>query len=150
MATYLWHMVLSVLLRVSPAGLREGRLEGRARIVASGTESWVATAQELIDFLLLQGASAPGSRKPPPDADISVPDEVLAAFALSPRQSEIVRHLSQGKSNPEIGAALELSASSVKKHLEQIYIKLGVGSRAAAVARVFGAALAAHDERGDP
>lgn len=140
-------MVISVLLRVSPAALREGRLAGRAGLIGSGTEIWVDSAQELIDLLLLQEDPGSGSPRPRPDTDIAVPDEVLVAFALSPRQVEILRHLSQGKSNAEIGAALELSERTVKKHLEHIYGKLGVGSRSAAVARVFGAALAAHGER---
>lgn len=141
-------MAVSVLLRVSPGALHEGRLAGQARVIGSGTELWVDTAQELLDFILREEATGPGARKPPPKAGISVPEEALVAFALSPRQVEILRHLSQGKSNAEIGAALELSARTVKKHLEHIYSRLGVGSRAAAVARVFGAALAAHDGRG--
>ena len=116
-------------------------------MIGSGTELWVATAQELIDFLLHEQGTSSAARKPPPTAAISVPEEALAAFALSPRQVQILRHLSEGKSNAEIGAALDLSARTVKKHLEHIYSRLGVGSRAAAVARVFGAALAAHHER---
>jgi DNA-binding NarL/FixJ family response regulator len=115
-------------------------------VVGTGTELWVDTAQELLDFILQEEATGPGTHRPPA-ADISIPEEILASFALSPRQAQILRHLSQGKSNAEIGSALELSSRTVKKHLEHIYSRLGVGSRAAAVARVYGAALAAHGER---
>ena len=140
-------MAVSVLLRVSPGALLEGRLAGQARVIGNGTELWVDTAQELVDFILSEEATGPAAHGPSPATDIPVPEETLAGFALSPRQVEILRHLSQGKSNAEIGTALELSARTVKKHLEHIYSRLGVGSRAAAVARVFGAALAAQSER---
>jgi DNA-binding CsgD family transcriptional regulator len=40
--------------------------------------------------------------------------------------------LAHGKSNPEIGAILGISAATVSKHLERIYPKLGVENRTAA------------------
>jgi len=43
--------------------------------------------------------------------------------------------LAGGASNAEIGDTLRISPLTVKKHLEHIYQKLGVGRRGAAVAR---------------
>ena len=44
--------------------------------------------------------------------------------------------VSKDKSNKEIGSMLGCSDKTVKKHLEHIYAKLGVQSRAAAVVAV--------------
>jgi DNA-binding CsgD family transcriptional regulator len=55
---------------------------------------------------------------------------------LTARQRQVLRWVGLGKSNFEIGAILGLSALTVKKHLENVYSRLGVCSRAAAVAAV--------------
>lgn len=57
------------------------------------------------------------------------------AEALSAREVEVLRLVAEGKSNPEIGKALFVAASTVKTHLDRAYGKLGVSDRAAAVAR---------------
>jgi DNA-binding CsgD family transcriptional regulator len=46
--------------------------------------------------------------------------------------------VAQGKTNPEIGLILGISRRTVQKHLERIYIKLGVENRTAATAMVAG------------
>lgn len=53
---------------------------------------------------------------------------------LSPREQEILALLSQGLSNKDIAEALNISAHTVKTHLERTYEKLGVSSRSAAAA----------------
>jgi len=64
-------------------------------------------------------------------------DELLLrrALSLTSRESEVLRWLSCGKSNREIGEILDISPRTVNKHLEQIFVKLGVENRAAAAAR---------------
>ena len=64
-------------------------------------------------------------------------DELLLrrALSLTSRESEVLRWLSCGKSNRDIGEILTISPRTVNKHLEQIFVKLGVENRAAAVAR---------------
>jgi len=57
-----------------------------------------------------------------------------SAFALTARESEVLLWLSRGKSNRDIGAILEISPRTVNKHLEPIFVKLGVENRAAAAA----------------
>ncbi|WP_410654165.1 response regulator [Amycolatopsis sp. lyj-112] len=54
--------------------------------------------------------------------------------ALSPRETEIVQLLAQGLINRQIAARLFISEATVKTHLVHIYDKLGVDSRAGAVA----------------
>jgi DNA-binding CsgD family transcriptional regulator len=63
-------------------------------------------------------------------------DTVRSAFGLTFRETEILMWISRGKTNKEIGVILGSSARTVSKHLENIFGKLGVASRAAAVSTV--------------
>ncbi len=53
---------------------------------------------------------------------------------LTGRQLEILRLVAQGLSNPEIAVRLRLSDHTVKRHVANLLTKLGLPSRAAAVA----------------
>jgi two-component system, NarL family, nitrate/nitrite response regulator NarL len=53
---------------------------------------------------------------------------------LSEREHQVLRLTADGNSVAEIGTRLELSAATVKTHLQHTYRKLGVSDRAAAVA----------------
>jgi DNA-binding CsgD family transcriptional regulator len=55
---------------------------------------------------------------------------------LTAREREIVALVAEGKTNAEIAAELWVTPGTVKKHLENVYLKLGVGNRAAAASRV--------------
>jgi two-component system, NarL family, nitrate/nitrite response regulator NarL len=52
---------------------------------------------------------------------------------LSARELDILSFVAEGKSTPEIAAALHLSAATVKTHLQKIYDRLGVSDRTSAV-----------------
>jgi DNA-binding response OmpR family regulator/DNA-binding CsgD family transcriptional regulator len=61
--------------------------------------------------------------------------EILrAALNLTPRESDVLFWIAQGKSNRDASEIMNISARTVNKHLEQIFIKLGVENRAAAAA----------------
>jgi two-component system nitrate/nitrite response regulator NarL len=53
---------------------------------------------------------------------------------VSPREGEVLRLIADGRTNPEIAAALFISASTVKTHVKSLCDKLGVSDRSAAVA----------------
>jgi two-component system nitrate/nitrite response regulator NarL len=53
---------------------------------------------------------------------------------LTERERQILRLISEGLSGPEIGRQLFIAPSTVKSHLTNMYEKLGVTERAAAVA----------------
>lgn len=53
---------------------------------------------------------------------------------LTSREREIVELVAEGKTNAEIAAILWVAPSTVKKHLEHVYAKIGVGRRAAVAA----------------
>ena len=56
---------------------------------------------------------------------------------LTPRQNDLLRLLAAGHTNTQIARRLGISESTVRTHLENIYDKLGVSSRTAAVTRTF-------------
>lgn len=56
---------------------------------------------------------------------------------LTERECEVLRLVAAGKTNREIAAALIISAHTVARHLQNIFTKLGVSSRAAATAYAY-------------
>jgi DNA-binding response OmpR family regulator len=63
----------------------------------------------------------------------TVPSRVDEA-ALTPRETEVLSWLAKGKTNRDIAEILGMSHRTVNKHLEHIFEKLGVETRAAAAA----------------
>jgi DNA-binding CsgD family transcriptional regulator len=51
---------------------------------------------------------------------------------LTPRERQVLFWVARGKTNSETGSILGISSSTVGKHLERIYAKLGVENRTAA------------------
>ena len=58
-----------------------------------------------------------------------------ARAALTPREREVLDIVATGATNAAVAQTLVVSPATVKKHLDNIYAKLGVGSRAAAADR---------------
>lgn len=74
-------------------------------------------------------ASPASAAKPPPlktDADVG----------LSAREVDIMEWVRKGKTNQEIGMILDISAFTVKNHVQRIFKKLDVVNRAQAVAKI--------------
>ena len=64
------------------------------------------------------------------------PELLRERLKLTFREAEILMWIARGKTNKEIGLILTNSPRTVNKHLEHIFEKLGVSTRAAAVAMV--------------
>lgn len=67
---------------------------------------------------------------------VRAPKSTHSQVALSPREKEIVRMVAQGHPNKVIAGVLNISSWTVCTHLRRVFAKLGVGSRAAMVARL--------------
>ena len=61
--------------------------------------------------------------------------EPLIKLGLTARATETLLWLAQGKTNPDIATILGITESTVKKHVQEIFEKLGVETRGAATVR---------------
>jgi ATP/maltotriose-dependent transcriptional regulator MalT len=75
------------------------------------------------DLARVEGLSRKASPKP--------------AVGLTAREVEVLRLIAAGKTNREIASALVISEHTVARHVQNIFAKLGVPSRAAATAFAF-------------
>ncbi len=67
-------------------------------------------------------------------SDAAVVQTLVAACKLTLREAEVLYWVAKGKTNRDIGDILGASPATVKKHLERVYVKLGVETRTAAAA----------------
>ena len=118
-----------------PADVERWVGEQRARPLTAGTVPMVVSARGarlLIRFVRHRRAG---------EADVLLLERTtdplsidsLRALGLTPREAEALRCAAQARSVAEIGADMGISPATVRKHLENIYRKLGVSSRSAAV-----------------
>lgn len=84
---------------------------------------------ELVDCIRAVGE---GRRWIPPAMAARLGKRV-ASKALTARELEVIRELSKGKSNKEIGSVLDISEATVKVHITHILEKLKVTGRAEAI-----------------
>ena len=69
-------------------------------------------------------------------SDASVIESIALSFKLTPREAEVLYWVVKGKINRDIGDIVGSSPMTVKKHLERVFVKLGVETRTAAAAMV--------------
>ena len=62
---------------------------------------------------------------------------LLQGMNLTPRESEVLAWVAQGKTNRETGTILGMSTRTVQKHLERIFAKLGVETRTGAILKAW-------------
>ena len=80
----------------------------------------------------LRRAERQTTREFKPDFSSSEP---LLTLGLTPRAAEALLWLAQGKTNSDIGTILGITESTVKKHVQEMFEKLGVETRGAATVR---------------
>ena len=73
--------------------------------------------------------------------DFSSPEPLLK-LGLTPRAAEALLWLAQGKTNSDIATILGITESTVKKHVQEMFDKLGVETRGAAALRALEALTA--------
>ncbi len=94
-----------------------------------------SATMEKLHTAIHTAASSPTG--PEEDVVMVVPPSLLAepdeADGLSGRELEVVLMVARGMSNHQIATSLHLSEATVKRHLANIYPKIGVSSRGKAV-----------------
>lgn len=78
----------------------------------------------------LRRAESGGPRKPVQEQT----PVLLESLGLTPREAEVLFWVARGKTNDEIAVVLGVGRTTVKKHLESTFAKLGVENRTAAAA----------------
>jgi DNA-binding CsgD family transcriptional regulator len=73
----------------------------------------------------------------------------LALLGLTPREAEIVVHVTRGASNAQVARDLHVASGTVKRHLENVYRKLGIHGRGQLTAFVVETLGAADTTDGD-
>ena len=99
------------------------------RYGALGVITKDATTESILEAVRTVAA---GGRVVPDDIEKSL-QEVVSSAKLTARQLEILDMVSRGFSNQDIASRFGISLTGVKKHLQTIFSKLGVSSRAEAV-----------------
>jgi len=122
---YRYHVLFAQVLRLSlPAQERVELHRRAARWFQAG--GWADLAMYHARFAAetpeAAGSGRPGQRQP-------------LVEPLSEREIEVLRLIAEGLPNAEIGKKLYITGGTVKRHANNIYGKLGVGSRTQAIAK---------------
>ncbi|MFN8633909.1 MAG: LuxR C-terminal-related transcriptional regulator [Chloroflexota bacterium] len=137
--------------------LARGEVGAAAAVLAAARQTLAATGAEAYRPALLaaedayRAAGAPAARDPAPaptrgapaphpgglGATSDGPRVRSRATALTAREREVLAVMAEGRTNRQIARVLILSEKTVKRHLSNLFAKLGVGTRAAAVRRGF-------------
>jgi DNA-binding CsgD family transcriptional regulator len=72
------------------------------------------------------------------NGDALLLEETRGVLDLTPRETQVLAWVARGKTNREVAETLWIAPTTVRKHLENVYAKLGVTTRTAAVARFLG------------
>ena len=102
-----------------------------------GADDYLVKPTSATDLLAAIAARLAREQHRPPaefNPDFSSPAP-LAALGLTPREAEVLLWVAQGKSNGEIATILGATENTMKKHLQNIFEKLGVDSRHTATVR---------------
>lgn len=111
----------------------EERMDQRAREAMEVLLPYIDTSLRQVAHLPTQfPVEPPTPANPQREAGEGNEDD---EHGLSSRELEILEWVRQGKTNQEIGAILDISAFTVKNHLQRVFKKLDVINRAQAVAR---------------
>jgi len=112
-----------------------------------GADDYVTKPFSILELMARISALLRRARPAAPAADgateaprpAALADEALRErFNLTARQIEVARLLGEGFTNAEIAAKLEMSYYTARNHTEQVLAKLGVSSRAAVGALLYG------------
>lgn len=66
------------------------------------------------------------------ESDTAQIEKLMATFKLTQRESEVLNWVIKGKTNRDIGDILGTSPRTINKHLEHVFVKLGVETRTSA------------------
>jgi len=101
------------------------------RAMQAGARGYLLKSAPREELLRAVRSVAAGQRFLPPEISHRLADRI-AAPALSERELEVLRLVSTGRSNKEIGSTLNIAEDTVKRHVSNVLDKLKVNARAQA------------------
>jgi DNA-binding NarL/FixJ family response regulator len=119
-----------------PRVLISGREDPPTRVRASrsGASGYIAKSWPPAALLhVIDRVLAGDSCYAPPEGELTAEVDAGPPPSLTERQMEVLELLSQGRSNKEIGRRLDIADRTVRAHLTEIFMVLGVTSRVQAV-----------------
>jgi DNA-binding NarL/FixJ family response regulator len=142
------HATIERLLEASPASglvvvaLRDGFARSIRQLLSQGVSSYVDADASYEDLVAAVHAAAHSSRSAENEI-LAAPKTILAEqdgiakYGLSRRELEILTLAARGLLNRQIAHNLHVAEATVKRHLANIYPKLGVSSRTEATRKAF-------------
>ena len=98
------------------------------------TLSNIADGQLAVSPALLREALTAGAEEPSP---VETPRDRAEAFAVTPREHDVLTLVADGLTNKEIGARLSITEDTVKKHVQNLIWKLRAADRTQAAILAF-------------
>lgn len=112
--------------------------ESMAAARSSGASGYVAKDLPVPDMVdAVRWLAKPGTNRSVFGSRVPKGESLASVHGLTRREVEVLGELKRGRSNLEIASRLGVSVTTVKKHVQQVLNKLGVKSRAQAVARAY-------------
>jgi DNA-binding NarL/FixJ family response regulator len=104
-----------------------------ARAIAAGAVGYLLKDAPRRDLVAAVHATARGETVLAASVAAKLLNQVRGGSSLTERETEVLRRIARGLSNPEIGRELFISEATVKSHVMRIFGKLSVKDRTAAV-----------------
>src|SRR5450830_437147 len=118
---------------IRPLVMTQGDCELRVALSAAGQGHEITLLLEEKNLAADMAAAATSAAMHPAlSNDVAATPLALGCFHLTPRESDVLMWLGKGKTNRDIADILGMSPRTVNKHLEHIFVKLGVETRSAA------------------
>jgi LuxR family maltose regulon positive regulatory protein len=112
-------ILMSRMLLSYLAAIKQGRVPSDSPSIA------------FVSDLIFRMTGKPGEARPEDDAGTM--DDLVVVELLTPRETEVLQLVARGRTNAEIAQDLFISVNTVKRHLNNIFMKLGVTTRIQAV-----------------
>jgi DNA-binding NarL/FixJ family response regulator len=125
------------------ASVDDARMMG---VLRAGAAGYVRKGAEPETLLAAVRAVARGKTYIDPSVGRQIREAAVPADELTPRETEVLRHLALGRSNRDIASALSVSEETVKTHVGHVLSKLQVENRAQAIVQALKRGLVVLDE----
>jgi pimeloyl-ACP methyl ester carboxylesterase/DNA-binding CsgD family transcriptional regulator len=106
------------ILAAGIPGARFVELDSKNHVLLEHEPAWERFCDEVLEFVGMKGSGG---------------DEDAAFASLSPREREVLRLITEGLGNAQIGDRLSISEKTVRNHVSNVFDKLGVWTRAQAI-----------------